>query len=373
MKVSRERYQTGDISKVKRSYGFAWVFRFYATDESGKRKRVVQTFDSVKYPTERDVRLAVQGQLAAINAGTMAGKVSATFGTILDRYESEELPKLRHSTQTTNKSLIKVHIRPEWEGHRISDVEALEVKQWLDSLPVGPASKVRARNMLSHLFDLAMLWKYLPFGRNPMELVTVKGSTKRQKSIVIITPAQFKTLVEALPEPYNLMVLVTGCLGLRVSETLALKWEDFNWKEGIVTIQRVFTHGQIQNLPKSDSSGADLPVFPKLAQVLQEWHDGQKEESEYVFPSPRTGHPYSDASILANFIKPAAKKAGIEGLGWHTLRHSYKTWMASAKINPAQMKDLMRHSDISTTMDVYGKTLTPELRAANILVASQLF
>jgi integrase len=47
--------------------------------------------------------------------------------------------------------------------------------------------------------------------------------------------------------------------------------------------------------------------------------------------------------------------------------------MASAKINPAQMKDLMRHSDISTTMDVYGKTLTPELRAANILVASQLF
>ncbi len=89
MKVSRERYQTGDISKVKRSYGFAWVFRFYATDESGKRKRVVQTFDSVKYPTERDVRLAVQGQLAAINAGTMAGKVSATFGTILDRYESE--------------------------------------------------------------------------------------------------------------------------------------------------------------------------------------------------------------------------------------------------------------------------------------------
>jgi integrase len=37
------------------------------------------------------------------------------------------------------------------------------------------------------------------------------------------------------------------------------------------------------------------------------------------------------------------------------------------------MRDLMRHSDIATTMDVYGHTLTPELRKSNSLVARQLF
>ena len=46
--------------------------------------------------------------------------------------------------------------------------------------------------------------------------------------------------------------------------------------------------------------------------------------------------------------------------------------MATAKISPAQMKDLMRHSDIETTMNVYGKTLTPELRAANLIVTGKL-
>ena len=60
-------------------------------------------------------------------------------------------------------------------------------------------------------------------------------------------------------------------------------------------------------------------------------------------------------------------------MGWHTFRHSYKSWMATAKISPAQMKDLMRHSDIETTMNVYGKTLTAELRAANMAVAGRLF
>ena len=59
MKVSRERYQHGSVRKVSRSQGFAWEFRFYITAPDGKRKLKVQTFDSLKYPTERDVRKAV--------------------------------------------------------------------------------------------------------------------------------------------------------------------------------------------------------------------------------------------------------------------------------------------------------------------------
>ncbi|MGA2674175.1 MAG: tyrosine-type recombinase/integrase [Terracidiphilus sp.] len=372
MKFNRERYQHGSVRKVPRSQGFAWEFRFYITAPDGKRKLKVQTFDSAKYPTERDVRKAVEGQLSALNAGTLGGKVAATLGTVIDRYMTEEFPALRHSTQTTNKSLIDLHIRPKWQDVRLSDVTAIAVKQWMEKLPFGAASKVRARNMVSKLIDLAMLWEYIPVNRNPMELIRVKGSTKRQKQITIITPAQFKALVDALPEPYNLMVLVAGCLGLRVSETLGLKWADFDFKEGTLSIGQVFTHGEVQNVPKTDASGNQIPVHSKLCAVLQARKAGQDHDYAWVFASPKTGSPYSDATILSKYLKPAAVKVGIQGLGWHTLRHSYKSWMAAAKISPAQMKDLMRHSDIETTMNVYGRTLTPELRAANTAVAEQL-
>jgi integrase len=205
-----------------------------------------------------------------------------------------------------------------------------------------------------------------------MELVRVKGSTKRQKGIVILTPEQFKALVDALPEPYNLMVLVCGCLGLRVSETLGLKWRDFNFEDFTLSIGQVFTHGQVQNTPKTDASGNEIPVHPKLCEALQAWRKKQKHDHSWVFASLKTGSPYSDSTILSKYIKPATVKLGIKGAGWHTFRHSYKSWMASAKISPAQMKDLMRHSDIETTMNVYGKTLTPEMRAANAIVAGQL-
>jgi integrase len=371
MRVNRERYQHGSVRKVPRSQGFAWEFRFYQTID-GQRKLKVQTFDSVKYPTERDVRKAVEGQLSALNAGTLGGKVSATFGAIIDRYMREDFTTLRHSTQTTNKSLIDLHIKPKWQDARLVDVTALAVKQWLDTLSFGAASKARTRNMVSKLLDLAMLWEYIPVGRNPMELVRVKGSTKRQKAITIVTPDEFKALVAALPEPYKLMVLLCGCLGLRVSETLGLKWQDLDFDAYTLSIGQVFTHGRVQNVPKTDASGNEIPVHPKLCEVLKEWKGKQKHEYSWVFASDKTGSPYSDATILNNYIKPAALKLGIAGLGWHTFRHSYKSWMATAKISPAQMKDLMRHSDIETTMNVYGKTLTPEMRAANAVVAGQL-
>lgn len=46
----------------------------------GVRRAKVSTFDSVTYPIERDRRLAVQGELAALNVDTLAGKVGVTFG-----------------------------------------------------------------------------------------------------------------------------------------------------------------------------------------------------------------------------------------------------------------------------------------------------
>jgi integrase len=373
MKIQRQRYQAGSVRKVPRSHGFAWEFRFYATDESGQRKGRVQTFDSALYKTERDVRKAVQGQLSALNANTIAGKVNVTFGDIVAKYVKDELPKLKHSTQTTNRSLLEKHIKPKWQDSRLPDVTALAVKEWLDTLPFGPASKARARNAIKMMLDLAMLWEYMPVAVNPMTLVKVKGSSKRQKPVTILTQAQVKALIRLLPEPYNLMVLVGACLGLRVSETLALKWVDFDFTGKTVTIQRVFTHGKIAETPKTDSSGAELPLFEGLATVLNTWREKQDHDFEYVFASPRTASPYSDSTILADYIKPAAAKLGLKSVGWHTLRHSYKSWLGANGVNPSTMKDLLRHSDIGTTMDVYGHTLTPELRKGNKKVAQGLF
>lgn len=97
--------------------------------------------------------------------------------------------------------MIGKHIEPQWSANLLLQVTPKRV--WRVAHfppPVGRASKVRARNLLKTLFDSAMLEEYIPFDRNPMELVKVKQGSKRLKRSTVITPEQFKTPVGALSE-----------------------------------------------------------------------------------------------------------------------------------------------------------------------------
>ena len=375
MKVARERYQHGHIRKVPRSGGaWAWEYFYRETGPDGKRRQRVQTFQGDEYPTEASVWKAIEGQLAALNANTLAGKVNYTFGQLIDKYLKEELPQLAWSTQCTNRSLLALHLRPRWEDTRLMDIKPLAVKNWIDKLPFGAASKARARNLISRLLDLAMLWELTPtVERNPMQLVKVKGASKRKKPLTIISSDQFKKLVRELPPPVNTIIFLTGCLGLRISETLALKWSDIDENCSRVTIQRVFTHNRLKEVPKTDSSWRVLPLHPALLKRLLEWKQGSNPETGEAFLFPgRSGGPRSDSTMLTDYVKPTANKLGIPQFGFHCLRHSYKTWMSGKGIALGQQKDLMGHADIDTTMNVYGKTLTEEMREANALVVDAL-
>jgi len=77
----------------------------------------------------------------------------------------------------------------------------------------------------------------------------------------------------------------------------------------------------------------------------------------WVFPNPSTLKPYWQETVAFRLIKPAARKAGLgEDIGWHTFRHTYRTWLDSAGASTPIQKELMRHASIQTTMNVYGRS-----------------
>ena len=67
----------------------------------------------------------------------------------------------------------------------------------------------------------------------------------------------------------------------------------------------------------------------------------------------------------ARKLVPAAEKAGIGRIGWHTFRHTYSTLLRSLKVDVKVQQELLRHADICTTMNVYMQAIPEDLRAAN--------
>jgi integrase len=173
-----------------------------------------------------------------LNDGTLySPSVAVTFGNLLDRYMAEEMPS-RKSTRDSYTSIIKNHLRPRWENMVLSDIRPALIHAWFQSLKLHPVSKGHVRSLMRRLFELATLWEYLPMERrNPVELIKINGVTKRAKEPVVISHEQFRAIVPQLPAHVNMVAVVSACLGLRVSETLGLRWGDIDLARRTISIR----------------------------------------------------------------------------------------------------------------------------------------
>jgi len=87
-----------------------------------------------------------------------------------------------------------------------------------------------------------------------------------------------------------------------------------------------------------------------------------KSSARAVFQSVRTSKPIRDNNILSRFIKPAGRELGMPWVNWRTLRTSHAVWLKLAGADPKDAQGQMRHSRISTTMDIYTQ-FVPESQA----------
>jgi integrase len=303
------------------------------------------------------------------------------FGVVLERYVQEEIPK-RFSTQAAYLSYINNHIRPRWGESSLNEVKPLAVRDWLKGIqdkkgrrPLAGKTRGHIKGLMHRIFDCAMLWEYLPPDRNPMSLVRIEGSSKRRKKPRILTPGEFAKLIAAVDrEPCRTMVMVALCTGVRCSELVALKWRDFDWQNLSVYIRRAIVSGRVDDV-KTEYSEAPLPLDPELAEVIFEWRRKTEfsADSDFVFASPYMAgeKPYTPWNMQHNHLSPAAKKAGLGPIGWHTLRHTYRAWLGDNGEALTVQKELMRHASIQTTLNTYGGGMMESMREAHGRVVKQ--
>ena len=365
--IPRACYQFGSLTRKKREKGpDSWEFRYYEATEQGERRRkscIVGTVE--KLPTKAHAQKAVEALLLTLNSETPQQRMAAvTFGAICDRYVQEEMPE-RYSTAKSYRSNIKNHLKPRWGDYLLEKIRPMAVEDWLKNLPMASKSKAHLRSVMHLMFQCAARWELFNEQRNPIALVRVKGGSKRRQRPAILTADQFQSIVSQLKEPFRTMVLVAQCLGLRVSEIAALQWEDFDFDRNLLLVQRSFVNGRIDDV-KTEYSQDHVPVHDSLLQELLNWSkDCPPTEEGWVFANPVSSRPYYPTEIQKRYIKPLGVKMGIATMGWHTFRHTYRSWLDETGAPMKVQQELMRHASIQTTMNVYGQAMSSSKREAN--------
>jgi integrase len=126
----------------------------------------------------------------------------------------------RFSTRAAYCTYLGRYVKPKWAKYSISAVKPFAVRAWLKGLPLAPKSQTHIRNLMSVLFNCAMLWELIEVQANPMKLVKIPGATKRQQEPHVSVEEFNKLLAQIQEEPYRTMVVLAMCLGLRCSELL---------------------------------------------------------------------------------------------------------------------------------------------------------
>jgi integrase len=226
---------------------------------------------------------------------------------------------------------------------------------------------------MSVLFNHA--WRYELFDRNPIKLV--RQSAKRRTAPNVLIPAEIKLLLDNLALRERTLVLLAASTGLRQSELFALKWGDIDFSQGTMNVTRSIAYGIVGRC-KTEASQKPVPVHPMLAAALIHWRDRcrYRESDDWIFANEhhRGRHPYWGQVILRRLIRPVAERIGIKKrIGWHTFRHTYSTLLRSVGTEFKVMQELLRHSSLRSTIDIYTQAVTPAKHAAQAAVLSLVF
>ena len=363
--MKRVRLQKGSVvfDKRIRSWNFLW------REDGHRRSKVIGPIKD--YPTKASAWKAARLLRLKVESLDQHDSTKVpTVNALVSNYRVEKMPK-RTSTRYGYDAWLRNHVVPRWGECELGELQARPVELWLHTLKLSPKSRVHIRALLHVLWDYAMWRGDMPTQRNPMELVTIRGATKRTRPPRSLTVEEFQRFVKQLEEPFHLMALVCVCFGLRISECLALKWRDVDWLGGKLNVERGIVRQHVDDV-KTVYSQKQMSINGEVLGVLKAGRQVAQfpADEDWVFASPvQLGRlPWSYPHIWRRFQK-AASTAGIGKLGTHTLRHSYRAWLDAVGTPIAVQQKLMRHTDIRTTMNIYGDVVTNEMAEANAKVA----
>ena len=356
----RARNRSGSVvlDKRIRTWNFFWW-------ESGKRRsKKIGTVS--QYPTKASAWRAAKALRHSLENQVTINNAVPTVTTLVEQYRSEKMPKRAMTRQGYNTWLTH-YIVPTWGDCTLEELQARPVDLWLQSLTLAPKSKVHIRGLVRVLWDFAMWRGDVPLQRNPMELVTIKGASKRIRQPRSLTVEEFQQLVRQLEEPFHTIALVCVCFGLRISECLALRWSDVDWLNGRLHVERGIVHQVVDDVKTPESHRA-MHIDAAIVQGLKDWKQLTQfsGRDDWMFASPvKIGRlPFSYSGVW-QALRKAAVKAGIGHLSSHTFRHTHRSWLDSVGTPIGVQQRLMRHTDIRTTMNVYGTAATADMQQAH--------
>lgn len=269
--------------------------------------------------------------------------------------------RIAKRTREIYEAQLRLHILPSIDPDvpalgkvALSDLTPELVRQWYAALverrsgSVAAKAYTRLRQILTAAVDDDRIVK------NPCRID--RGGVERHPEQRFATMAELGHLAATVPDNYRALVLTAGLAGLREGELFALRWNDVDLTDAVITVRRKrlrLASGEvIEDDPKSRAGGRKVAMPATLVGELK-WHLAEHGQAatpdSYVFVSP-TGEPIERSNFRCRLWLPATQTAGLAGLRFHDLRHTAGTLAARTGATTKELMARLGHSSARASM-----------------------
>lgn len=372
--MARRRFQD-PIPKREGNFWYLLCWQDSFSEGVRTRKRQRKKLAPASMP-EREVRKIAAELLRPLNQGLISIGSAVTFDEYVDtEYIPMTLPLLSSSTQDCYRGVIRKYLLPTFGDLCLRDLTPRALQRYFSTLAIPYPSIVKVRDALSSVLNSSVP-DFLV--KNPLDGLRLPKDKRGRRRKPTLTPEQFNKLVQLVAEPYATMLYVAVWTGLRVSELIGLRWRCMH--ADAISIEERYCRGD-WSVPKTAASAVTIGVSPEvIARILRlknltvEIRAGRATRAyklvklagpdDLVFQSVQAGKPMNDQNVLKRHIQPAARALGLSFVTWRCLRTSHATWLVQAGADPKSVQGQMRHSRISTTMDIYAQIVSTAQRQA---------
>jgi integrase len=377
-KMARSPYQNGCLF-VRGKRRKLWVARWredviLADGSTGRVMRSVVLGPVSEIPGRREARRLLDAHLNPLNQGQYRPEGTMLFSRFIAQcFDPGVLPTLKFATQEIYSLLLRKHLIPRFGGHRLCDISRVEVQQYLlEKLKQGFAWETtnHLRHLLSKVMGTAVNWDYVP--NNPVRGVKMPERTLKRPHR-FLTAEEVRRLIAASKEPIHTIVLLATMTGLRIGEILALRWGRVDLLRGTLLVAETCYKGHFGS-PKTRASRREVPLAPAVVRELKAYYSrsAERSPSALVFATNQ-GAPLAADNLRKKALRTACKRAGLQRIDWHTLRHTHGTLLHSQGTPLKVAQAQLGHSHMATTLDVYTHASVTAQRDAVNLLEGQLF
>lgn len=357
---------------TKKDGSTAYLFKIYLGTDPITGKKIWTTRRG--FSSKKSCQLAQNRLLVDVEENGFQKKSYETFLEIYELWFDGYKRTVKESTWAKTQEVFKLHILPIFANKKINQLKIpycqSVVNRWFDS---NSKQCTNFKNQVSRVLDYAISLEIIE--KNPMKYIsmpTKKDEFEEEKELNFYSKEElnsFLSYTKELSSPqafvfFNLLAFT----GMRKGEALALNWDDINFKDSTISINKTVTRGVKGRLivvpPKTKKSARTISIDPQTMGILKDWRSKQKidymklgyntlQPKQLVFPN--TNNDLMQDSRIRKWTLGVYKNhPELKRITIHGLRHTHCSLLFEAGASLSEVQDRLGHTDVRVTMNIYA-------------------